>query len=477
MVSGLGKIWLLLKLFLAVKLCFIAIANASQPIINTLDPAVDLGAHVEFIEDPTRTLDADTIRSEKYGDGWQKNQAAIFKGLAPNTRYWIRATFDLDLANDDSAVLYIRMQPGLVGDLYLEISDDSGYLKTVSTGAIHPYSQRDINYTRFAIDIPQRSGKIHLFGYLDNHDLAATAKLPLELISKEGLQSEQWKLDAITLLFYGGMGALFLYNLCLFLALRKPLYGIYILFLPCAMLTCSIIDGTFVRWFWPHNLGFDWRITFINGSLGAMLFMAFVYTALKRVSFWPKFTTVYRALMLLGALCMLLSIPYIEIAKLSMVYCAIVWTTMMVVLVTAVRKRLPTSIFLLLSETVTLAGATGFMLMMLDILPTNEWTQWAAHIGVAGEALLLSLTLAALTRLAFRERSEAERTLLVAQKQIIEEHESSQKLKDSFMSTVTHELLTPLNGIRLSLSLLKPTVIDDGEEFLDMAQNSSGQHA
>ena len=51
--------------------------------------------------------------------------------------------------------------------------------------------------------------------------------------------------------------------------------------------------------------------------------------------------------------------------------------------------------------------------------------------------------------------------------------QKADELKDSFMSTIPHELLTPINGIRLSLSLLDSKVTDNDREYLAMAHTSN----
>ncbi len=51
--------------------------------------------------------------------------------------------------------------------------------------------------------------------------------------------------------------------------------------------------------------------------------------------------------------------------------------------------------------------------------------------------------------------------------------QKADELKDSFMSTITHELLTPLNGVQLSHALLEAKVPESGKEYLDMAKTSN----
>lgn len=54
----------------------------------------------------------------------------------------------------------------------------------------------------------------------------------------------------------------------------------------------------------------------------------------------------------------------------------------------------------------------------------------------------------------------------------LQAYEIADKLKDDFMSTITHELLTPINGISTSLNLLNEHVLD-GREYFDSAYESN----
>jgi len=54
----------------------------------------------------------------------------------------------------------------------------------------------------------------------------------------------------------------------------------------------------------------------------------------------------------------------------------------------------------------------------------------------------------------------------------LQAYEMADKLKDDFMSTITHELLTPINGVSTSLNLLNE-YITDGREYFDTAFESN----
>ena len=95
-----------------------------------------------------------------------------------------------------------------------------------------------------------------------------------------------------------------------------------------------------------------------------------------------------------------------------------------------------------------IAGAVLYTLKSFGLLPANWLTVYSLQIASAMELVLLSLGLASRITLLKAEKAEAEKLAYEAQI-------SSNKLKDEFISTITHELLTPINGIKLSLDLAR----------------------
>ncbi|MCP5210398.1 MAG: sensor histidine kinase [Hahellaceae bacterium] len=118
--------------------------------------------------------------------------------------------------------------------------------------------------------------------------------------------------------------------------------------------------------------------------------------------------------------------------------------------------------FYLAAWSVLLLSSFLFLFRLMGLLPSDWFTLYAVQIGSVIEAVLLSLGLADRINLLKAEALKTE--------------QSANKLKDEFMSTITHELLTPVNGIRLSLDLLKDKFITSEDKQLYQTANDSNSH-
>ncbi|MNX80564.1 Autoinducer 2 sensor kinase/phosphatase LuxQ [compost metagenome] len=122
-----------------------------------------------------------------------------------------------------------------------------------------------------------------------------------------------------------------------------------------------------------------------------------------------------------------------------------------------------------------LLGGIVNTLMVLGYLPNVFLTMYSSQIGSAIEVALLSLALADRIN-AMREQQaqtlfDASQKLEVLNQQLAH----SNKLKDEFLATLTHELRTPMNGVIGSLELMQTVEMDPELEYYQQTASGSAR--
>lgn len=101
-----------------------------------------------------------------------------------------------------------------------------------------------------------------------------------------------------------------------------------------------------------------------------------------------------------------------------------------------------------------LLGGLVNTLMVLGYLPNVFITMYASQLGSALEVALLSLALADRINSLREQQAQALRDTGRTLEQLNQQLARSNRLKDEFLATVTHELRTPMNGVIGSLELM-----------------------
>ena len=250
--------------------------------------------------------------------------------------------------------------------------------------------------------------------------------------------------------FYAIMGTLLVYNGCLFISIKERHYGYYLLFLSSSTFLCAFIDGSTLQYLWPNNPDLNSRLSNVNASIWGIFYLLFVWEALDRLEFSPILRKIFRNMMAAGIVFTLHNIftPQLNHAAfLNQFYLGAIMPLTLFSIIKAIRKKIPSAVYLLIAEAFSIIGATIFMLMLQEVVTPNAFTFWSAHGGIVGEALLLALALADRTNRAIEAQLAAQELALENERKAYEAREISTKAKNEFLASVSHELRTPLTSI------------------------------
>jgi len=122
--------------------------------------------------------------------------------------------------------------------------------------------------------------------------------------------------------------------------------------------------------------------------------------------------------------------------------------------------------YFLLAWTTLLVAIILFVLKIAGILPAIFIFEKSIQIGSAIEVILLSLGLADRINVLKKEK-------ILAQRDAITAFESSLKLKNDFITSISHELRTPMNAIIGGLEVAQKHAMGNLKTTLDIVQNGA----
>lgn len=422
----------------------IALARGEVLTLADLSRPVSLSRQLLVIDDPARTLryeDALALFSANQADPNLanpplRNDNDILFRADTSRRYWFRTEVQLSgTAATQQPMLVFPIFESQIYELNLWITDSQGNTRTIETGYLRPYSPQHSQHGYYAFDLPATPGPITIIGYADHHHLGLPVSLPVSIMSGAQVDLLQQHKFGVMTAFYSVMAMILLYNLFLWASIRQSLYGRYVVFLILGTGVNSMLDGSFQRWFFIDSVSADLVAGQTLLVLMGMAYLAFVKRALDEFRFSHTALLLYRVITGVGALlCVYFLVggltPYLS--ALSNAYVLVGMVYLLVVIIHALRRRIPLAGYFLLSELMPILGGLIFLLLVHGVIPLQQWLLWSSHAGFVVESLLLSLAVAAQTKLAYQER---------------EREQLQNRAKTQFFATMSHEFRTPLTAV------------------------------
>jgi len=463
-----------MRYLLMLLFCLPFMASAVE--FDEFTQSLPLGRSLQVFEDPSGQASIADVRAQAAAGNFKPHDKATLNAGYSRSAFWLKIDLHYRPSNPAAQrtwLLELAYPPLDHLDLYMP--DASGDYRLVrQTGDALPFASREIRQNNYLFDLsftPNQQQTVYL-------RLASEGSIqaPVTLWSSTAYLEDQPVRLYVLGIIYGVLLGMLVYNLFIFLSVRDTSYLYYIFYIASFGLYQLSVNGAAVEYFWPDNPWWANAATpfFIGcaGLFGSQFARSFLQT--KNHSRWLDRLLI--ALIAFGALVVGLSL--MTSYALSLRLATILALTFTVVIfaagILAWWRGLRVARYFIIAWSAFLLGGIVNTLMVLGLLPNVFLTMYASQIGSAIEVALLSLALADRIN-AMREQQaqtlyDAGQKLEVLNQQLAH----SNKLKDEFLATLTHELRTPMNGVIGSLELMQTVDLDpELEQYQQTAAGSA----
>ncbi|TMU81313.1 response regulator [Pseudomonas fluorescens] len=461
-----------MRYLLMLLFCLPLMASAVE--FDEFTQSLPLGRSLQVFEDPSGQASIADVRAQAAAGNFKAHDKDTLNAGYSRSAFWLKIDLHYRPSNPAAQrtwLLELAYPPLDHLDLYT--ADVNGDYRLVrQTGDAWPFASREIRQNNYLFDLsfkPDQTQTVYL-------RLASEGSIqaPVTLWSSTAYLEDQPVRLYVLGIIYGVLLGMVVYNLFIFLSVRDTSYLYYIFYIASFGLYQLSVNGAAVEYFWPDNPWWANAATpfFIGcaGLFGSQFARTFLQT--KNHSRWLDRLLI--GLIAFGALVIGLSLmtSYALALRLATTLALTFTVVIFAAGILAWWRGLRVARYFIIAWSAFLLGGIVNTLMVLGLLPNVFLTMYASQIGSAIEVALLSLALADRIN-AMREQQaqtlyDAGQKLEVLNQQLAH----SNKLKDEFLATLTHELRTPMNGVIGSLELMQ--TVDLNPELEQYQQTAAG---
>ena len=359
---------------------------------------LSLNYQMEVLKDESNQLTINQVIKQKYlKDFKRSSQEIINLSVTPHT-YWVKFTLLYPVAYPNTEAVkmwYLELNKSLVDTAELYSPQLDGSFDISISDLSIPLMDRYLIHVNSIFPLEMRLGEETTF-YVKIRNEASTLQVSLILWEPSAFVENIAQEEFLFGLFYGGIIVLLLYNFVLFLSVRDTSYLYYVGYLGFITLFQLLERGHGVLHIGPlfDVLGKESIVVFVWMALwcGVQFFRKYMKTKLEHpdLDFW---LIIANNISLINIIFTLNRNDYITVSWISI--CAIVYLTFLFVSSIYIwRKGNEHAKFFVVAWTFNIFGFFIYALMVINILPSNQWTLNMPTIGIVLEALVLSFALA-----------------------------------------------------------------------------------
>ena len=436
--------------------------------------ALPLGEAIDVFEDVRGDASIADITSPALQGSFRRHDKAVLNAGYSRSVFWLRLDLEYLPTSAEgrrSWLLELAYPPLDRLELYLD-DGRGGFRLAERTGDALPFSNRQIKQNNYLFELdfqPNQARRIYL-----RLQSQGSIQAPLTLWSPTAYMEEQPGRIYVLGIIYGVLLGMLVYNLFIYLSVRDTSYLYYILYIASFGLYQVSVNGAGIEYFWPDSPWWANAATpFLVGATG-LFGCQFARSFLHTGEHSPWVDRGLLLLMAAGGAVMVLALTASYALSLRLAtYLALAFSVQIFAAgIIAWLRGLRVARYFIIAWTAFLAGGVINTLMVLGYLPNVFLTMYASQIGSALEVGLLSLALADRINAMKEERNRILQDSSHKLEALNQELANSNRLKDEFLATVTHELRTPMNGVIGSLELMQTLKLDT--ELAQYQQTAAG---
>ncbi len=429
-----------------------------------------LGKHLYSLEDAEGTLLLEDIHSEEIQQQFEPMFVdPPYLGRTHST-YWFR--FQLDFVDSSQPLILEIGYPHLKHITLYQFSGGQVIQEVESGYAVA--DKNNLNCGRFCFLIRPAKGLQTVYLKISSD---SPLFIPMTLRTPENQLKNERVITAMQALFYGAFLVMSLFNLFLFWSTREKSYFYYVLYIGALGIWTLSHDGILrelllYRYEWLASYKVHFLLTLVSVGIGALFCQKFLKTDVNM----PLHHKMFSFLILCVVVDSILIVVNnrIILPNSANLLTILACSTAISAGLLGILKDLKTARFFLIAWISVIIGSVGWILVISGIFPLNNFTAFSVQIGGLLETVLLSLALGdrinVLQAETIRIEKEANKKLEVTNKKL----EASNQFKDEFLSTISHELRTPMNGIFGASELLENTQMNTEQvKYLSTISRSS----
>lgn len=375
-----------------VAVCCLLFASSGHGAVVELRPGVDehdLSRSTEVLHDIAGTLDSEQATAH---EGWAalNGRSPVF-GFAEGA-YWFRTRVQLAGHTEQRWVYLIPYSLLDHVDLFIRRAD--GSVEQRRSGDLLPFATRDLKHRHFNFLIDLAPGEV--VELLLRVQTQSSVQVPQWLITRDAFFARTHESQVGIGLYYGVLLALLLFNLIIYLSLRQPAYGWYVLYVLAFGTVQLNLNGLAFEYLWPDSPAWANLAMPLSMVCGMTTMALFARSFLNLPRQRPRLNRAFELFVLIQlamtAGSLLLGYRHAIMIETASVF--LITPLILYAAISLIRSGYRPASYFLLAWTALLFGVMSYAMVSFGLFPKIFITEYGIQIGSALEMTLLSFALA-----------------------------------------------------------------------------------